>query len=112
MAISAFPILTKVVTTNYTSGDILSTALDFSENTATNNKLGTPADVMREIQIQFITDTSGKLTVTFDDGGEFFPINNDVDIVGLTTFTIFVDNTTILDFQFSSGASIIMTIGG
>lgn len=112
MAISAFPILTKVTLPTYSGGaDILSTPLVFGPNTSTNNKLGTPANTMREIQIQFATDTSGILSVSFDDS-EYFAVNNGDGIVGLATFTIFVDNTTELNFQFENGASIIITIGG
>jgi len=109
---SAFRTLDKVINGTYTSGaDILSSDLDFSKNTANNNNLGTPPDVMRETQVQFIASTPGVLSVTFD-GSTFFPVNDNNSIEGVSTFTIFVDNFTLLNFRFDANASIIITVGG
>jgi len=112
LATSAFPTIANVVTPAYAgSVDILTPDLDFSANTSTNDKLGTPPNTMREIQIQFTTNTAGILSVTFN-GTNFFPINNGDTIVGLSTFTIFVDDSTLLNFVFDTAASIILTVGG
>ena len=111
MAISAFPILDKATDASYTSGDILGSDLDFSKNTTTRSDLGTPANTMREIQVQFLTGSAGILSVTFD-GTTFFNLNNGETILGLATITLFVDNTTFLNFEFSVGASIVLTVGG
>lgn len=114
MAISVFPILDKVVTPGYTGAEnILGTDLDFSKNTAIRSDLGTPADTMREIQVQFLSGSAGTLSVTFDgSSGTFFNLNNGETIVGLATLTIFVDNTTELNFRFSASTSIAITVGG
>ena len=111
MPTSGFPIITKVTNASYASGDILPSDLDFSANTSTNDKLGTPPNLMREIQVQFTTNVTGDLTITYD-GTTFFPVNNGTDIIGTSTFTFFVDSTTLLNFEFSIAASIIITVGG
>ncbi len=114
MAISAFPIIDKATTPVYTGDEnILSADLIFGPNTSTNNKLGTPADTMREIQVQFLTSISGVLSVTFNGtSGTFFNLNNGDDILGLATFTLFVDDATELNFRFDTSGSIVLTVGG
>ena len=112
MSLSAFRTLANVVNGAYGgAGDIITGDLDFSENTESNNNLGTPINVMREIQVQFSTDTAGVLFLTFN-GTDFFEINDGNTITGTATFTIFVDNTTLLNFEFTAAASIILTVGG
>lgn len=58
----------------------------------------TPDDVKQEIQIQLSTGASATIQITVD-GATFIPINNNVPLFGLSTFTIYVDNTTALNFR-------------
>ncbi len=58
----------------------------------------TPADVRREIQIQIGTGAAATLQITFD-GATFIPINNNVPLFGLSTFTILVTKDTLLNFR-------------
>lgn len=86
---------------------------DVDDITPDQTPFVTPPNVMREIQVQFITDTSGQLTVTYDGGSTFVSVNNIQAIDGIATFTIFVDNETNLNFKFSVAmADLIMWIGG
>ena len=58
----------------------------------------TPDGIRQEIQIQLGTGASATMQITFD-GATFIPINNNVPLFGLSTFTIFVDKNTALNFR-------------
>lgn len=58
----------------------------------------TPDGVRQEIQIQLGTGAAATMQITFD-GATFIPINNNVPLFGLSTFTIYVDNNTALNFR-------------
>lgn len=58
----------------------------------------TPDGVRQEIQIQLGTGASATIQITFD-GATFIPINNNVPLFGLSTFTIYVQKDTLLNFR-------------
>jgi len=73
----------------------------------------TPENFLRQIHVQINTDSALPIQVTLDGGLTFSSINNNVDIDGLTTFTMFVTRETLLNFQFGGAdtqKSIAITI--
>ena len=58
----------------------------------------TPEGTRQAVQIQLGTGEAATIQITFD-GATFIPINNNVQLFGLSTFTIYVDNNTLLNFR-------------
>lgn len=58
----------------------------------------TPEGIRQEIQIQLGTGAAATMQITFD-GATFIPLNNNEQLFGLSTFTIYVDNNTALNFR-------------
>jgi len=67
---------------------------------------------LREIHIQFSTSASVVVSVTFDDGNTFVPLNNNAGIFGLATFTMFVKSDTKLNFKSSGNVTFSITVTG
>lgn len=65
----------------------------------------TPEDILREIHIQFDTDSAIPIQVTLDGGLNYMAINNNVDIDGLATFTMFVTKGTLLNFRYGGAGT-------
>jgi len=71
----------------------------------------TPDNTLREIHVQFDTDIAVGVEITLDGGSTYMPINNATTLVGLATFTMFVIDTTLLNFRSAIGSSdVVFTI--
>ncbi len=69
----------------------------------------TPEGVTRAIQVQIQTASAAQLEVTLD-GTNFVPINNQVSLSGLGTFTMLVDKDTLLNFRNVDVAGLVVAI--
>ncbi len=69
----------------------------------------TPAGVTRAIQVQILTASAAQLEVTLD-GTNFVPINNQVALSGLGTFTMLVDKDTLLNFRNADVPGLVVSI--
>ncbi len=74
----------------------------------------TPPGVLREIHIQFDTTGSTGVTVkvTLSESGVEMFINNGDPIIGLATFTMFVERDTVLNFSSEEAANFVIVITG
>lgn len=69
----------------------------------------TPAGLQRAIQIQISTSEASQLEITLDGQSTWKPINNQVAVSGLGTFTILVEKDTALNFRNTDVAGLVIT---
>lgn len=69
----------------------------------------TPNATQRSVQIQISTSEASQLEITLDGQSTWKPINNQVALSGLGTFTILVDNVTALNFRNTDVAGLLIT---
>ncbi len=69
----------------------------------------TPDGVTRAVQVQIQTGSAATLEVTLD-GTNFVPINNEVALSGLGTFTMLVSKDTLLNFRNIDVAGLVVAI--
>ena len=89
MAVSGFKILDFVVGAFDINEEWFAQDVEFPD---------VPEGLRQEIQIQIGTGAASTIQITFD-GATFIPINNNVPIFGLATFTIYVQSDTLLNFR-------------
>lgn len=104
MVSSVFPLLASNSATVNVNDDFLAADFDFSADNET------PPNVMREIQIQITVASAVVVQLTFDAGVTWVDINNAATIDGVSTFTFFVTNTTVLNVRQVTSAGVVMTI--
>ena len=93
---------TTIITT-----DIVFTADDTGIWESSSNVLwteDTPPNTLKEIHLQILTSESVVISVTLD-GRDFFPLNNNGQLFGLSTITMFVGANTELNFVVSSATT-------
>ena len=71
----------------------------------------TPSDFMREVQVQFLTSGFTIISITFDGGDNYIPVNDGVSATGLFTFTIFVKKDSVVNFISSGAVTVTSTVG-
>lgn len=69
----------------------------------------TPEDVARAVQVQIQTASAAIIEVTLD-GTNFVPINNEVALSGLGTFTMLVEKDSLLNFRNADVAGLVIAI--
>lgn len=69
----------------------------------------TPEDVTRAVQVQIQTGSASILEVTLN-GTDFVPINNEIALSGLGTFTMLVSKDSLLNFRNTDVAGLVVAI--
>lgn len=69
----------------------------------------TPENFTRAVQVEIQTASAASLEVTLD-GTNFVPINNEVPLSGLGTFTMLVQKDSLLNFRNTDVAGLVVAI--
>jgi len=69
----------------------------------------TPETVTRAVQVQIQTGSAATIEVTLN-GTDFVPINNEVPLSGLGTFTMLVSKDSLLNFRNIDVAGLVVAI--
>lgn len=69
----------------------------------------TPIGLTRAIQVQIETASAATLEVTLD-GTNFVPLNNEIPLSGLGTFTMLVGKDSLLNFRNTDVAGLVAAI--
>ena len=70
-----------------------------------------PENLLSEIQVQILTSDETIVSVTFDGGANYIPLNDNLSIHGLSTFTFYVKKESVVNFTSSESVTITVTVG-